>query len=343
MTQEIGLAKIVEHFTQLLGPQLQVVQNYTNHSKELDAVIKADVGTIALEYKSLADASSIHRAIAHLRSVNLDKNWIPVLATQHMTSAAKEKCRQAGISWIDLAGNCDIKGKGVFIHVEGRPPVPKLGRPASPFAPKSSRIARWLLIHWDRFLSQREIAHATSMDEGFTSRLVSRLEDLGLIHRNKEGWIKATDPDMLLDAWAEDYDFQKHQIHRYHVAARTGEELLFKTLKEIQAEKAATGLAAAWLIQPFAAFRLATVYLRDYNALAQVRDSLRLREESRGANLWLVLPNDEGVFHGQADHDGVPCVHPVQAWLDLKAHPERSKEAAEQLRATFPWRSKHVR
>jgi hypothetical protein len=48
--------------------------------------------------------------------------------------------------------------------------------------------------------------------------------------------------------------------------------------------------------------------------------------------VWLVVPNDEGVFDGAAEREGVRCVHPVQAYLDLKDHPERSAEAAQQLR-----------
>ena len=55
-------------------------------------------------------------------------------------------------------------------------------------------------------------------------------------------------------------------------------------------------------------------------------------EAQRGENVWLVVPNDEGVLHGAADRDGIRYVHPVQVYLDLKNHPERSPEAAEQLR-----------
>ena len=72
----------------------------------------------------------------------------------------------------------------------------------------------------------------------------------------------------------------------------------------------------------------------------QLLEALGFREDERGANLWLVVPNDEGVFHGASDHDEVSCVHPVQAYLDLKAHPERASEAAEHLRAAqLKWRT----
>lgn len=72
-----------------------------------------------------------------------------------------------------------------------------------------------------------------------------------------------------------------------------------------------------------------------------LRASLGFREEPRGANLWLVVPSDVGVFQGAAEQGGVRCVHPVQAYVDLKAHPERAAEAAEHLRAELlaSWRS----
>jgi len=68
-----------------------------------------------------------------------------------------------------------------------------------------------------------------------------------------------------------------------------------------------------------------------------------LREEPQGENVWLVVPNDVGVFQGAADHQGVRCVHPVQVYLDLKGHPERAVEAAEQLRRQVLNKESHAR
>ena len=68
-------------------------------------------------------------------------------------------------------------------------------------------------------------------------------------------------------------------------------------------------------------------------------EALNFREDERGANIWLVLPNDEGVFYGSEVRDGIPCAHPVQVYLDLKDHPERASEAAAKLRQDyFRWR-----
>jgi len=69
------------------------------------------------------------------------------------------------------------------------------------------------------------------------------------------------------------------------------------------------------------------------------RGAVFVANDERGANTWLVVPNDEGFFHGSEVREGIRCVHPVQVYLDLKAHPERSAEAASRLRQEYlKWR-----
>jgi hypothetical protein len=41
---------------------------------------------------------------------------------------------------------------------------------------------------------------------------------------------------------------------------------------------------------------------------------LRITRTERGANVWLVVPNDAGVLHGSAEHDGVPWQTRVEQW-----------------------------
>jgi hypothetical protein len=56
------------------------------------------------------------------------------------------------------------------------------------------------------------------------------------------------------------------------------------------------------------------------------RREVGFREEPKGANVWFVVPNDAGAFDGVETKDGIACVHPVQAYVDLLGHPERAKE-----------------
>jgi len=131
------------------------------------------------------------------------------------------------------------------------------------------------------------------------------------------------------------YQFTRHTLLQGHIAARSGDALLRfvgDTLSEHGVEHAATGLAAAWALTHFASFRIATVYL-PADPSPDLVERLGFREDPRGSNLWLVVPNDSGVFQGAVEKDGIRCVHPAQVYLDLKEHPERSAEAADRLRA----------
>lgn len=61
--------------------------------------------------------------------------------------------------------------------------------------------------------------------------------------------------------------------------------------------------------------------------------TIGFRQEPKGANLWIVVPDDPSVFDGERAVGGVHVVHPVQAYIDLMAHPERAKDAAAELRS----------
>jgi hypothetical protein len=179
------------------------------------------------------------------------------------------------------------------------------------------------------------------MTEGFVSRIASRLEHDGYVLRDPGGALRVKDPQLLLDAWRDEYRFDKHTIIQGHVTARSGDALtrfVSDTLSATSMEHAATGLAAAWQLTHFATFRIASFFVAETPPKA-LREKLGFREEARGANLWLVVPNDVGVFQGAEPREGVRCVHPVQAYVDLKAHPERAPEAAEHLRSELlTWR-----
>ncbi len=307
--------------------------------------LKTGPHQFAIEWEQNSLVPSVVGAIERLRQriQGAENHAIPLVAVPFMSQSGRDRCTAACISWVDLSGNAAISAPGVRILIEKKPNLYKTpGRPTSIFAPKSSRIARWLLIHPNKWHTQREIARATNSNEGYTSRIVARLEKNDLIVRDDSGAIRPRDPGILLEAWSEYYDFEKHSIRRGHVAARSGEQilrLLIEGLSRSSIPCAATGLAAAWLMDSFAGFRIVTIYLAE-EPTAELLSSLDFREDERGANVWLAVPNDEGVFHGSMKINGIRCVHPVQVYLDLSAHPERAEEAAKHLRNShLSWRT----
>jgi len=309
-----------------------------------DLVISAGEHTFHVESKSSSARAPMILALSRLRERRGDmkKEVIPLLIVPYMGETGRRLCEERELAWLDLSGNARIKAPGLLIKVEGKPNRFKsAGRPPNLFAPKSSRIARQFLIQPDRALNQRELSQAADLDEGYTSRIVRRFEETGLIVRDEKGLLKPKDPEQLLDAWHEAYDFMRHRIMKGHVAARSGEELLHKiagVLEKRAPAYAATGLGAAWLYSHFANFRLATFYL-PHAPGDELFNALDFREDEKGANTWLVVPNDEGVFHGAEAKEGIRCAHAVQVYLDLKDHPERSLESASRLRQEYlKWR-----
>lgn len=313
------------------GSEADLLVSAAGHAFVVEVLGAASPGALAAHASQVAAAAR-----------RQGRKAVPLLVVPFMSDAGRRVCEDASIPWFDLSGNAHIVAPGIRIIVDGRPNRFRgPGRPASIFAPKSARVVRWLLENEGRALTQREIARATDMTDGFVSRIASRLEDESYVVREASGALRVKDSALLLDAWRDEYRFHKHLLLQGHVAARSGDALarfVGDTLAEGSVEHAATGLAAAWQMTHFAAFRIATFFLAE-SPSKELREKLGFREDARGANLWLVLPNDAGVFHGAETQGGLRCVHPVQAYVDLKAHPERATEAAERLRSELlSWR-----
>lgn len=309
-----------------------------------DGELRAIIGRhrLVLHYERSSRLGPLVRTIEALQSrAARPRTVVSVIVVPYMSQPGRERCKAAGLSWIDLCGNASVRCPGFTGKVEGRPDrFRETDRPATAFAPRSSRIVRQLLIEPALSLTQRELARVTGLSEPLVSRVVRRLESDDLVVRDERGAVRARAPGLLLDAWRESYDFGRHDLRRGHVPARDGLALFRSLAKELDAhriEHAATGLGAAWLFNGFAAFNTATFYVRawpDDEFLA----SLGFREGAPAANVWLVRPNDEGVFQGALEVDGVRCVHPVQIYLDLKGQPERAPEAGDRLRReTLTW------
>jgi hypothetical protein len=258
---------------------------------------------------------------------------IGTLVVPYMTPAGARTAHARGLNWIDLSGNAWIRAKQLFVSREGRPNAfPARGRPASAFAPVSARVARELLADPARWWRQKDLAARTGLDDGRISKIVRRLDDDLLLERQGPE-LRPANPDLLLDAWTDAYRFDRHDIVLGH-ASGGGMELartLSEQLESLGISHALTGLPAAWMLDRFASFRLATIYVE--GDPRDVVERLELRPSPRGANVQLVGPDDPGVVAGLQEIEGLPVVAPTQAYLDLLALPERAREAAQHLRS----------
>jgi hypothetical protein len=340
-TEKQATSEIIDLLAELFdSPPKAIRLREPGALKPFDYSISLPGHCFLVEYKSSASAGQISLAVDQLKrhAEAVPGQGQPLMVVPFMGPVGRDICAKAGMAWLDLSGNARIVAPGLRIRIEGRPnKYLGRGRPPNVFAPKSSRIARELLREPRRFQTQAELVRQTELDDGYVSKIVRRLDQEHFLEVNDAGAVRPRDPDLLLEAWHGVYDFGRHRVLKGHVPARTGEELLQRLAEQFSREGleyAATGLGAAWLFTHFAAFRLATFYLPSMPARALLKE-MEFSDEPRGANLWLAIPDDDGVFQGSQNQAGIRCVSPVQTYLDLKGQQERAKEAAVEFRRQF--------
>ena len=334
------IEKAVVRLAELLDVQtgdLAFLENKSPiHGEWADAIIGGADHKFVVEHKSTTSLASVVLATSQLKAIcsRWTETVIPLLVVPYMSESGREYCKEVGVNWLDLSGNARIVAPGLYVYVDGhKNKFRRSGRPETPFGPSGSRVARWLLMQPGEVVRQRVLATATGLNEGHVSRIIGKLVSLELVERIESG-VRVMDPGRLLDAWHDEYRFDKHRLIEGHISIVAGESVVQQVVPFMKRNKvsyAITGLAAAWQLNHFAGYRLSTIYLEE-EPTEELLDGLGFRREPRGANTWLVIPNDQGVFQGSRDIVHVRCVHPVQVYLDLKGHPERASEAAAELR-----------
>lgn len=353
---EMNFSTAVDKIPKLLSDHLQMevqqvleqrVQEGAGASRVPDLVVVLDGVRFEVEYKHRGRAEQVGQAIRAVRERKRGEDGsIPLVVVPYMGDVGRRLCEDAQVPWMDLSGNAGIHAGRIRVSVLGRENQFKSqGRPANLFAPKSARIARILLVDYGRSYLQRDLAELADVDPGHVSRVVRRFEDAGFVERDSLHGVSARDPDLLLDTWREKYDFADHTVKKGHLAVRKPEDALdrlARVFEEGDVEYALTGLPAAWLYVRHAGYRVITLFVESWPEMEHLEE-VGWRMQEQGGNVWILRPNDLGVFYGSAERDGYPCVSAVQAYLDLCELPERAREAAEKLREKWlTWEEKEA-
>lgn len=338
-TEREALARLPSLLEDWLGEPVELEASAQRDRGEVDLIATTPSQSMIIEVRASDEIAALERGLEHLRQVAHRKE-IPLLVVPYMGPRARTWAHEKGISWADLSGNADIRGRHLRVFVQGlENRYAHSGRPANPFAPKYARVTRALLAEPDRWWRQRELCAETALSDATVSRAVGHLRQSNLLEPGADGAVRARAPSVLLDAWAQRYSFADHDIRKFQAVGRTGNAVIQGLARKLAGTKltwAATALPAAYAYTQFADFRLSTVFVNDF---PREPEALGLHAVERGENVWLVVPRDEGVFYKRVDR-GLWCVHPVQVYLDLLAHPERASEAAVHLRAELlAWRS----
>ena len=254
-----------------------------------------------------------------------------VFLAPYISPVAGEICRQEGIGYLDLAGNCYLCFDGVYIEQEGRPnPFKEKRDLRSLYSPKAERILRVLLNSPGKGWKVQGLAEEAEVSVGQVFNVKKQLLDREWVQVDKSGFM-LNEPEQLLKEWEENYSFRRNKIlDFYSLKGLTEMETdLVEYCNRKRVKYAFTGFSGAARLAPAVRYQRAMAYLDglDKGAISQ----LALKKVDSGANVSFFIPYDDGVFYGARKLNGVQVASPVQVYLDVRNFRGRGEEAAQVL------------
>lgn len=264
-----------------------------------------------------------------------------LLLLPHLPDRLAALCRRRKICHADLNGRLYLRADGIFI--DQRPQEIRFKSAVAkpdPFAPKSSRLIRTLLAKPLISRSQSQLCEETRISRALASRLLNYLreeqfieETPSLFENSDETAYRVSNFDGLLDAWKASDDWQKRvSIHQLSVLENDPFKIA-RAMQGISDDKNVvfTQWFAAWLRRPHTTPPIISAYVRELTFEYHLQ-SLISRPVDSGGQVWLIIPQDEGVFLEHQEVEGFRLACDVQIYLDLLQVQQRGPEAAEELR-----------
>ena len=319
-------------------PDFRVTEGPPNQRATWDLTVTLRSGKtmrrLLVQCKSVGEPRYLAQAITLLTlAVRSFSQGYPVVAAPYIGPEGQRLCREAGVGYVDLAGNVFLRFDGVLIDRRSgeRPPRAK-ARLRRLFAPRSSRVIRVLLENPGAEWTLARLASEANISLRTAHLVINALVDKAFVEKGRAA-IPLRKPGDLLDLWAESYRLDEHRRHTYYSFVRSPRELGTKLATNAKRERLSLALtlhSGAALVAPFVRSSEVHAYVRgDLDRLVKALD---LRPVDTGGNVHLLVPNDEGVFYQTQMIEGLPVVCNTQLYLDLLHYPARGREQAEELR-----------
>jgi hypothetical protein len=248
----------------------------------------------------------------------LNSNYPILVVAPWLSERAQAVLTKEDINYLDLTGNVRIalNYPPLFVTHKGavRNPAPSERAPARLKGPKAGRLARFLVDVAPPY-GVLQIAEATGLTQGYTSRLLTSLDEDALIERAPRGQVQSVDISEILLRWTQTYDLFKSNQTISYVAPKGTEDIL-KRLSSLPPSSplvAVTGSFSAIRYAPVAAPSLLVLYCEEPTILAR---EFGLLPSDRGSNVVLLRPFDQVVWERTTKASGVTYVAVAQTAAD---------------------------
>jgi hypothetical protein len=329
---------------------LPIVLNQVRPKLVIHGRVRAD-GLVTLEFEGHRHRFALEATlypnrenVKRLREATQDQKVKPLLASVHLPDSVVRECQEQGVSCLDLNGRIWVSLPGLLIDRQGTAGQYRLATPdPDVFSPKSQRLARTLLSRpkhpaW----TQPELCEATGLSLGLVSRL--------LRHCTRQGWVEGTrgnwrlaDGKSFLDAWAQADIWSRRVTLKQYFHINPNREVLARAFNERyrkQYGKNSRLVFTQWIAaeyrHPYAEAPVVSAYCDQFPTEEEAA-RWHLNPVEQGGRLWLMVPQDEGVFlETQSPLDrpqwNLKLVSDVQIYLDLLQVGLRGPDAAKALR-----------
>jgi len=287
---------------------------------------------VYLELKTLGTPKSTREAVNLLaRRIQNEPTSYGIFIAPYIAPVSAAICKESGIGYVDLSGNCSIAFQQIFINREksGNLFPFKTGL-TSIYSPKSERILRVLLVYPYRTWKAIDLAKEAQVSLGMITQVSKKLIEEEWLKKTARG-ISIIQPENLLADWSNNYTIKRNtQFYYYSMKPLQDIEIEIANIcNKMNIPYALTGFSASNRLAPIVRGQRGMIYVgRDIDCVAE---KAGLKPVESGANLILIQPYDDGVFWNAKPIDDLEISEPVQVYLDLKRYPGRGEEAADFL------------
>ena len=304
----------------------------------IDALVHLNVDgvevTLAVEVKGRAPYPSEIEGL-HSHWTRLRQRGVPTLVSPYVSESSGKALSERGWSWIDEAGNADIRAPGLRLQRRGRHKRRPRGTAAMPSGAGSLTIIRYL-INTGTCPGPSDLARIAKISQPGASQILRSLVDLGVVSRpSRSVW--TVDRAELLDLFLRDYKGpggSKRWLYGLDNPTEIAQRVVESLQDGSRHAMAISADVAADLLVPWRKPTLALIYSRD----DLPADSLNLVDAPgrESANALHIVPRDMSVFVAQSalsPSHPIPLADSAQVIWDLMNLGGRDRiEAADKVR-----------
>jgi hypothetical protein len=314
---------------------------------EIRASVNGEPRHLICEVKSPGHPRQLRSAIQQLESARRASGMTDVssvVVAPYVSPRGAEICAEAGVSFLDLEGNCRLLLPGVYVErrTERKRTAPTR-RLQSLFSPKAAKALLVMLESKEMVWSVEDLVNHAAISTGHASNVRRALLDQEWARAERRG-IRLVDRVAILKAWGEARVQRKPKRSGYYTLQHGADleralEEAFRELgppplrSRVPDELMLCSFSAAARLAPFA--RVPALYLyASHVGFSAVSRYVELAPAERGPNVFIGKPTDLGASYMPRSAGGVFWTSPIQTYLDLMREGERGREAARHLLKT---------